>query len=299
MDRHNLNRLSYFVAIVEEKTITAAAERLGLSKAVVSKHLQLLEEELGISLLARNTRHIYPTQAGEAFYLRSKEVLIRAAEAFESVLQNTTTPTGRIRITAPVDFGVFRLSVLINNFSQTYPEVEIDLSLTDEQVDIVAHRFDLAFRVGWLKDSSNLARKLSDFREVAVCNPSTAKKWGIKKPGDLSSSPFISYRGLTENHRVFSRKSSRQSIELHSRVTFNVTSAIREAVLRGNCFAILPDFIVENDLASKRLVELLPTWSLRKGGIYMVSPPSRLRTRAVSLFMESAIAEIGAEIGHS
>lgn len=292
MARHNLNRLNYFVAIVEEKTITAAAERLGLSKAVVSKHLQLLEEELGVSLLVRNTRHIHPTQAGEAFYLRSKEVLIQAAEAFESVLEKGQTPTGRIRITAPVDFGVFRLSALINNFSQHYPDVEIDLELGDQQVDIVAQRFDLAFRIGWLKDSSNLARKLSDFREVVVCNPKTAKKWRIRKPDELSDVPFIAYRGVNENRIVFSQNSKRRTVNLHSRATFNVTLAIREAVLGGDCFAVLPCFTVQKDLTTKKLVELLPAWSLRKGGIYMVSPPSRLRTQATRLFMERVTAEL-------
>lgn len=293
MERHNLNRLSYFVAIVEEKTITAAAERLGLSKAVVSKQLQLLEQELGVALLVRNTRHLYPTPAGEGFYLKSKEVLIHAADAFESVLETGQTPKGRIRVTAPVDFGVHRLSGLISQFSHDYPEIDIDLELSDERLDIVAQRFDLAFRIGWLKDSSNLSRKLSDFRLVTVCTPETAKKWGIKKPEDLKSKPYISFADIDVSRLVYSQKSKRRQLQLHSKVTINVTLGIRQAVLGGSCFAILPDFNVRGDLAEKRLVELLPSWKLRAGGIYMVSPPSRLRTHAIRLFMDRVVAELG------
>ncbi len=126
-NRCNLNRFSYFVAIVEERTITAAAKRLGLSKAVVSKHLQLLEQELGVALLVRNTRHIFPTEAGRAFYLSSKEVLIQAERAFDSILEVGKEPAGRIRVTATVDFGSCQIAPLIARFSNDYRQIEIDL----------------------------------------------------------------------------------------------------------------------------------------------------------------------------
>ncbi len=100
--KYNLNRLAYFVAIVEEKTITAAAQRLGLSKAVVSKQLQLLEEEAGVNLIVRNTRHMHTTKAGEVFYLQSKDVLNYAQLAYEGLAQISQEPTGTIRITSPM-----------------------------------------------------------------------------------------------------------------------------------------------------------------------------------------------------
>jgi DNA-binding transcriptional LysR family regulator len=249
--RHNLNRLSYFVAIIEEGTITAAAKRLGLSKAVVSKHLQLLEEEVGVSLLVRNTRHIHPTDAGNAFYLRSKEVLIQADEAFESLLEAGKEPTGHIRVTATIDLGVYKVAQLVTEFGRDYPGVGIDLVLTDDQIDIVEQRFDMAFRVGWLRDSSNRARKLSDFNEIVVCEPKTAKKYAVESPADLASIPFISYQGLPERSRVFSRRSKQRKVKLHSVITMNVISALRHAVRSGDCFTIVPDFTVESDLAKK------------------------------------------------
>jgi len=292
--RYNLNRLSYFAAIVEEKTITAAAARLGLSKAVVSKQLQLLEEEIGVNLLVRNTRHIRPTEAGEDFYQRSKEVLIQAAEAFESVQETRKEPAGRIRLTAPIDFGSIRLAPYIARFSRLHPKIEIESVLTDQQFDIVEQRFDLAFRIGWLKDSTNLARKLDDFREVVVCDKKTARKWNIQEPNDLSLANFVSYSGVSERKWVFAGQSRQRTVYLSSSISFNVTTAVREAVLAGNCFGILPDFAVAEDLTKGRLVELLPKWRLRKGGIYIISPPSRLRTQSVNLFMESVTTEFGA-----
>jgi len=284
--RYNLNRLSYFVAIVEEKTMTAAAERLGLSKAVVSKQLQLLEEELGVNLLVRNTRHVRPSQMGEDFYLRSKEVLIQANKAFESVQESGKEPTGRIRLTAPVDYGVARVSPFVARFSEQYPQIKIELVLTDEQIDIVDQRFDLAFRIGWLKDSSNLARKIGDFREVAVCSKKTSTRRSIKKPEDIASIPYVAYRGMNEKKVLFSNQAKQRSVHVDSSITVNVTSAIREAIMAGDYFAILPNFTVEKDLTAKRLVELLPNWKLRKGGIYILSPPSRLRTQAIRLFLD-------------
>lgn len=293
-NRNNLNRLSYFVAIVEERTITAAANRLGLSKAVVSKHLQLLEQELGVALLARNTRHIHPTEAGQAFYLSSKEVLIKAEQAFDSIHKVGQAPAGRVRVTATVDFGSCQLAPLIARFSNDYPQIDVDLVLSDEQIDIVEHRFDMAFRIGWLKDSSNRARKLNDFFEVVVAEPNTAKKYSVKKPEDLATLPFISYQGIPEKTRVFTQQSKRRKITLSSRVQMNVVSALRTAVMSGHCFTIVPDFIVTSDLASGKLVQLLPKWQLRKGGIYIVSPPSPLRTQAVRLFLERANQELRA-----
>lgn len=295
--RYNLNRLAYFIAIVEEKTITAASQRLGLSKAVVSKHLQLLEEELGVSLLVRNTRHIRPTKAGEDFYYQAKLVLKQAHQAFESVIETRKEPSGLIRITTPVDFGVHRLSACVAKFCQQYPKIEIEVNLNDEIVDIVSQRYDLSFRVGWLHDSSNRARKIGTFRELAICSPEAATSFSPRSPHDLADLPFLAYYGIDRAPRLFTQQDSTQKIErrvevqLHSNATFNITSALREALLKGHYFGILPDFTIKKDLEAGLLKELLPNWQLRVGGIYIVSPPSKLRTQALQLFIDMIIRE--------
>lgn len=290
---HNLNRLVHFVAIVEEKTITGAARRLGLSKAVVSKHLQLLEQEVGVNLLIRNTRRLYPSKAGEAFYLRSKAVLIQAEQAFESLSAETAEPAGQVRITAPTDYGIHRLAPQLRAFSEAWPKIEIELDLNDARIDLLEQRFDLAFRVGWLHDSSNLARKLGDFREIFVAEARTARRWQVSRPEQLSSLPFIAFSGFDESRRTLTRQGKQRTINLTATLSINVTSAMHEAVRSGNCFAVLPDYSLEQDLADGRLVELLPDWQLRTGGIYLVSSPSRLRPRAVSLLIDELTNKLG------
>ncbi|MEM9279765.1 MAG: LysR family transcriptional regulator, partial [Pseudomonadota bacterium] len=160
--KHNLNRLAYFVATIDAGTITGAAEALGISKAVVSKQLQLLEDELRTPLLLRNTRRLQPTEAGLVFYEDARSALTHAENAYERIQERDNKPKGRLRITAPVDYGVSRIAPFLARFREAYPEVSVDLQLTDAQIDIIEERCDLAFRIGWLKDSTHLSRKLQD-----------------------------------------------------------------------------------------------------------------------------------------
>ncbi|EAQ64083.1 transcriptional regulator, LysR family protein [Marinomonas sp. MED121] len=300
--KYNLNRLTYFVAIIEEKTITAAAERLGLSKAVVSKQLQLLEEELGVSLVVRNTRHLHATKTGEAFYTRSKEALKYAQHAFDTAAEDSHEPSGLIRLTSPIDLGIFQLAPIITQFCAKYPKVKIEVNLSDEVKDIVAKRYDLSFRVGWLQDSSNRARKIGSFREVALSTPAFAKNWAPKTPKDLSSLPFTAYDVIDRSTRTFIHQASRGTkeqsteVELTTNLSFNTTLAIREALLTSQYFGVLPDFTVKKDLKAGVLQELLPNWKLREGGIYIVRPPSQLRTQAVQLFIDAIISKFEATI---
>ncbi len=287
-NRYNLNRLAYFVATVEEGTITAAAERLGLSKAVVSKQLQLLEEDVGIALLHRNTRSMKPTDAGAAFYTKSKAVLIQATEAFDLVLERAQVPTGRLRVAAPVDYGVAHVAPLVAKFRDRYPRVDVELILGDDVVDLIDQRYDLAFRVGWLTDSSNLARKLKDFEELVVCSPETLKNHQITKPEDLATLPFIANLAIGGQTKwTFNRGRSAKTVEMQQAISMNITLAIRNTVLAGSAFTILPDLLVNQDIAEGKLIRLLPDWSLRTGGVYIVSPPSRLRSSAVQAFLDT------------
>ena len=278
---------------MEEGTITAAAARLGLSKAVVSKQLQLLEEELGVALLLRNTRRIQPSEAGRTFYSQAKAALVQAYEAFDTVAEHGTRLKGKLRITAPVDFGMTQLAPLIARFREVHPSIELELSLGDAQVDIIEQRFDLAFRIGWLRDSSNLARKLGSFSEIVVCAPRFLTEQQIAAPEDLQSLPFIANQVLDAPTRwSFERDGEVRRVELRPAITMNNTMAIREAAMTGACFAILPDFLIVEELATRRLTRLVADWSLRAGGVYVVSPPGRLRSRAAHAFLDTVQREI-------
>ncbi|WP_299505999.1 LysR family transcriptional regulator [uncultured Roseobacter sp.] len=291
--RLNFNRLAHFIATVEAGTITGAAAALGISKAVVSKQLQLLEEDIGTPLLLRNTRHLQPTDAGRVFYEDAKSALTQANNAYERIQDRDKTPKGVLRITAPVDFGVSYVAPFVARFQDTYPEVTIDLHLTDGLVDIIEDRYDLAFRIGWLSDSSNLARKLLDFEVIAICSPSTERRLNVKDPDDLATAPFVRSTAFAENTEwVFEKNGRRQVLSTHTVSTMNITLAMRTYVAEGFCYTLLPDFLLKEDLKEGRLKQLLPDWSLRAGGVYTVTPPSRVRSNALQRFLDMVHKDI-------
>lgn len=288
MKRYNFNRLAHFVAIVDAGTITGAASVLGISKAVVSKQLQLLEEDVGTPLVVRNTRHLQPNETGKQFYEDAKSAITEANNAYERVQEKDNTPKGVLRITASVDFGVSFVAPYVARFQERYPDVKVDLVLTDSVVDIIEDRYDLAFRIGWLTDSSNLARKLLDFKEVAVCSPKTATKIKAKHPQDLTNIPFIRnqvFLGKTE--WVFERDGDTQAVTTRVMSDMNITLAIKSCVIDGACYSIFPDFLVQEELNSGELQRLLPDWKMREGGVYTVTPPSRVRSNALQRFLDT------------
>ena len=290
--RLNFNRLAHFVAIIETGTITAAAARLGISKAVVSKQLQLLEEDVGTPLLLRNTRHMQPTTAGRLFYEDAKSALTQANNAYERIQARDNKPKGVLRITAPVDFGVSYLSPFVARFQDSYPDVTFEISLTDRMIDIIEDRFDLAFRIGWLSDSANLAKKLGEFEEIAVCSPKTYAKLKSKSPSDLETVPFLrsqAFSGKTD--WTFNKGKKSETIIIQLAAEMNITLALKAYVTEGFCFTILPDFLVHEELKSGALKRLLPEWGLRQGGVYTVTPPSRVRSNALKRFLDMAHAK--------
>ena len=166
----NLRRLVYFVAVVETGSFTAAAERLGITKAVVSQQVARLEQEFRTSLLIRSTRKVQPTDAGEAFYQRCTLILNEAQNAFSELAEIATEPSGTLRITAPFDYGCSVLVPAIVAFNQRYPNCKIDVIFNDQIIDLMSGNAELAIRVGWLPDSNLQARQIGTFQQILVAS---------------------------------------------------------------------------------------------------------------------------------
>ena len=291
----NLNRLAYFTAVVDTGSFTRAAERLGISKAVVSQQVARLEEEIGTTLLVRTTRKVYPTEAGRAFHARCAFILREAEDAFGELGQALSTPTGTLRITAPFDYGISRIVPAVIAFTRKYPACHVDLSLGDRSIDLMAEGFDMSIRVGWLVDSGLQARRIGSFRQLLVCAPElrhAVSKLGV--PDELDALPFIANKALreplewhfTRNHNPVENR----SVHMQAVISVDVTMAVYAAVLAGAGISVLPDFLVAADVASGRLIHLLPEWSLPSGGIHAVFPPARYRPTKVSSFVETVIS---------
>jgi len=292
--RHNLNRLAYFVEVYEQRTITGAAGRLDVSKAVVSKQIQLLEDDVGVALFRRNTRKIAPTDAGVEFYQRAKASVVQANDAFEMVRDRGRQARGALRVTATVEYGSTRVVPLISAFREQFPAVSVELILANEQLDLIAERLDLAFRVGWLADSLNRARKLAEFTEIPVCSPDLVRNAAVDDPGQLLELPFIANSVVASPAKwTFRKGRKRRSLRFDPPITVNNTGATRQLVLQAAGFAIVPNFAVENDLADGRLIRLVPTWSLREGAVYAVTPPGRAHGRALRELLELAQVSLG------
>jgi DNA-binding transcriptional LysR family regulator len=183
-----LDDLRSFVEVVEAGGFNRAASRLGISKSVISRRIARIEADLGTRLLSRTTRGISPTDAGIEFKVRCERILADLAEAREAVAQRGGGVVGRLRISADVSFGVRHVAPLLADMAKRHPRLEIDVSYVDRHVDLIAERFDAAVRIGALKDSSLVARRVAPVRAIVVASPDyLARNGRPRTPGDLAS----------------------------------------------------------------------------------------------------------------
>jgi len=285
----NLNRLAYFAAVVETGSFTRAAERLGVTKAVVSSQVTQLELELKTTLLVRNTRKVSATEAGLAFYTRCASILRDADDAFNALSQLSDRPVGTLRMTAPHDYGTVIVTPVVAAFRLRYPECKVELHLGDSHSDLMAGDLDLAIRVGWLRDSGLIARKIGGFQQVLVGASKDAARLGpIAHPDDLKDIDFIANISLSDPLQWQFKNAAKQSVSVTLANTLSIDSApaILEAVKGGAGVAILPDFLVRQDLQNGGLTQILPQWTLPEGGIFAVYPASKFRPVKVTAFVD-------------
>ena len=285
----NLKRLAYFAAVVETGSFTAAADRLGITKAVVSQQVARLERDFHTTLLTRTTRKVLPTDTGRAFYQRCSSILREAGEAFDTLTETAAEPSGTLHLTAPLDYGIAVVVPAISEFTRRHPRCKVDAVLSDQALDLMSGQVELAIRVGWLTEQHLQARRIGTFRQMLVAAPSWKKQvGGLAEPGDIAALPFVANAALRDpTHWSFSRgEGDRRRVTVRSAVSIDVTLAVREAVRQGTGLSVLPEFVVENDLASGRLIHVLPEWNLPSGGIHAVFPTARFRPAKVRAFVE-------------
>lgn len=291
----NLNRLSYFAAVVDTGSFTRAAERLGITKAVVSQQVAQLEQDLQTSLLLRTTRRVQPTDAGRMLHARCVLILREAEEAVDELALAVAEPTGVLRITAPNDYGTTAVVPVVTAFTARYPSCQVELTLGDATQDLADGRIDLAIRVGWLPDSSLLARRIGTFRQLLVADQGLFDLTAaVQGPEDLVALPFIANLALRDPLSwTFSQgESARQTVRPSARIAIDTTPGVLAAVLAGGGLSVLPDYLVARDVAAGRLHHVLPRWELPSGGIYTVVPAARFRPRKVAAFVDMLLAAI-------
>ena len=291
MEPINLNRLVYFAAVVDASSFTRAAGRLGISKAVVSQQVAQLERELRTDLLVRTTRRVEPTEAGRLLHARCAAILREAESAMAELAQTNAAPMGLLRIAAPNDYGTCTLAPIVTAFSRAYPACRVELILSDSKIDLVASQIDLSIRVGWLDDSTLQTRRIGSFRQLLVAAPNAIKR--VAHPLDLAALPFIANTALKEplTWQFTKGSAAREIVQMSQTLTINTTPAVLAATLAGGGLAVLPDFLIGDDLAAGRLVPILPSWTLPSGGIHAVFPAARFRAPKVTAFVAMLMDE--------
>lgn len=283
-----LTRMRCFIQVVDSKGFSAAAREMGKSKALVSKYIGELEDELGARLLNRTTRQVSLTEVGEAYYKETTEILQRIDDLNVSVQSSQQDIKGRLKVSAPRSMGDGFINQAIMEFLSEYPDVVMDLRLDDRFVDLVDEGFDVAIRVSEMTDSSLIARKVAPFKAVIVTTPEALEKFGRpKQPTDLASLPCIidtNYR-FKQNWNFFD-SGKKITVSVHGPLQVNSASAGRDAALLGLGFLRTPIFFVADDLETGRLVTVLDDYAEEDSGIFAVYPHRRHLASKVRAFVD-------------
>lgn len=288
MDR--LSEMEAFINVVDKGGFTGAANKLGISKSAVSKHISALEGRLGARLLDRTTRRVNPTEIGLSYYDRAKRVLAEATDADEMVTAMQTSPRGKLKISVPVSFGMRFGAKAISEFLQAYPDVGVDLVLDDHFVDIIKDGYDLALRIGMLSDSSLKARKIAETQLVLVASPEYLKAHGTPETIDeLADHQLLHYTMVSGNAwRLLSPTGEERYVRTGGCLTANNGDVLVQAALDGLGVALSPSFFLCNHLGSGKLKMIMDDHVQPAMGIHIVYPPglyTQPKTRAFIDFM--------------
>jgi DNA-binding transcriptional LysR family regulator len=284
-----LTRIRAFIDVVEAEGFSAAARKVGKSKALLSKYVRELEDDLGALLLNRTTRQFSMTETGHTYYRSASEILREIDNLADQVRENNTDIKGKIRLTAPRTFADAAIGKSLIDFAVAYPDVSLEIVSDDRMVDLVDEGFDVAIRITQLEDSGLIARKLAPFSLVAVASPDFLEKHGpITHPSELAKLPcIIDTNGrFLNNWRFVERNGAPLGVSVTGRIEVNSPLAARCAAEAGIGVAVLPDFIGREHVRTGALVEILSDFVPKDRGIYAIYPHRRYLPAKVRAFVD-------------
>lgn len=291
-----LASMKVFVAVVDAGSFAAAAERLDMSRAMASKYVINLEDHLGTRLLNRTTRRLSITEAGSVFYERCVQIISDVMEAEEIAGHLSAVPRGTLKITMPLAFGLHRLGPVIADYVSRYPEVKLDISLSDRKIDLIEEGFDLAIRIGSLAESGLIARKLGTDHAIICASPAYLKKHGTPKtPKDLARHSCLGYTFSSSGDEWQLTSGDEQtSVRIDGAIRADNGDMLRLAAVSGAGLISQPLFIVEDDLRAGRLVQVLAQYASLELGIYALYPSRKHLSAKVRTFVDFLVEGFGA-----
>ena len=287
---HDFNDTLMFVKVVEKGSFTAAAQALGVPKATLSRKVTELEQRLGTRLLKRTTRKLGLTEAGTLYYERSARIVLDLTEAESAVSQLNSAPRGWLRFTAPYSLGTDAITPLLPEFMARYPDVRLEMFLSNEKVDLVASEMDLALRVGNLPDSSLSARKLATLQMHVYASPDYLARHGEPlQPADLEHHRALAFRQQRHNGRyLWELQDGQRTIEVPVApvLVANDPPSLFNSVVSGVGLALLPDSFGKIAVQQGRLRRLLHPWAGPTMDLNAVFPPGRMHAPKVKAFVD-------------
>jgi DNA-binding transcriptional LysR family regulator len=270
--------MAVFAKVAETASFAEAARQLDMSPAMVSKHVQTLEERLAVRLLNRTTRRVSVTEVGQNYYERCQQILGEIDDAERAAGDLQAAPRGRLRISAPVSFGMRQLMPMMAEYLAQYPDVSIDLNLNDAYVDLLEQRFDLAIRLGQLADSSLVARKFYTLALLVCASPDYLKEHDEPQvPSDLirHNCLIYTYAASQRAWRFVDRAGREEVVRISGRFLANNGDALLALARRDVGIVLAPSFMVDDDIAAGRLVQLLPSYATPQIPLQAVYPHSQ------------------------
>jgi DNA-binding transcriptional LysR family regulator len=284
-----------FVKAVDLGSFSAAAADQRMSSQLVGKQIQKLEQRLGMQLLHRTTRRQSLTDFGRSFYERAKVILSEVEAAEGLAAEARAVPTGRLRVNAPVSFGMHTLAPRLPDYMRAYPRVTVELSLNNRAVDLVDGGFDAVFRVGHLNDSGLIARALAPYRLVLCASPSyVAGRPALCTPNDLARHDCLGYAHTElRTHWSFDGREGRVTVPVDARLLVDHGEPLLQAALAGLGVMLQPLELVREALADGRLVRLLPDYEVPTRPFHVLYAPDRRVTPKLRSFVDFAVASFG------
>lgn len=292
----DLNALAVFAKVVEVESFTAAADALGLSKSMVSRQISDLEDELRVRLLNRTTRKLSVTEAGAVVYERAARIVSEANEAARDANCIEGAVRGRLRINAPMSFGISELGAVMPKFMARYPELTVELALNDRQVDLMEEGFDVSLRISKLTDSSLIARQLAPVRRVVVGSPGYFETHGVPRhPSDLSAHNFVLYSLRHKPELIDFRDPGGKTFQVEVKGNFlcNNADAMNEMIKSGQALCEAPMFLCADALRRGDLVSVLDEWETEPLTLHVIYPHTQHLAAKVRAFVDFAVEEFG------
>ncbi|MBX5172252.1 LysR family transcriptional regulator [Rhizobium sp. NZLR1b] len=299
MPRTNLNDILIFMAVVDAGSFIAGGEALGLSRSAAGKAVIRLEDRLGARLLNRTTRTLNLTDEGRVFYDRGLQILASVDEAEASVAGKSGTPRGVLRLTVPDAFGRRVVLPLLEEYLRAWPDIQVEMSQTDRLADIVEEGFDLAIRIGATASDSRLVSRVIATYRTRLCASSSylAERGEPRDIDDLAAHDCLIFasRNQRQGWRFRGKGGSWIKARGRSRLRLDSAEAVRDAALAGLGIALLPDFLVADDLAAGRLRQVLPDLETDDAKIVMLYPDKHLLEPRIHRFVDLMVEALGHE----